>query len=427
MAESADLCNDAGRRIEHISATRKSADATSRITSPSGWLRYSRILVTRPEERASLVVITNDTERDAFEDAPLSFEIAGLYSRPEAHGRGLGSALMNVAVERPVKEARPQGKHLELKSGMGPERVAELHMYFQPPKVELAQRNLLSVFVTCTNGVYNARGLVTLDASPNCHPRNLRLSHRAIATVGFGEDPGYGGNLVPWPHKDNNNHEGDRRDGGDRDDDDDDDDRQDDDPRGVGDHTGNIIRYEFHHKLTLWSDTAPRIPVVIGGQALRPRNINYLFAILSDIQPEGNRTSARLAQAPGKEHVGSNRKQGFTFPSASTFMPTYPSTHNQTPALRGNTSVHDPSLRAPRARAPVDPHGQDRTHAAGPGAEDPCATDPSRVCARDAAAGLEVGNDAGSRAGGRGGSGARGRWCGTLSTVFIFEVLGAKL
>ncbi|RYP68995.1 hypothetical protein DL769_005382 [Monosporascus sp. CRB-8-3] len=55
----------------------------------------------------------------------------------------------------------------------------------------------------------------------------LGLSHRAIATVILGGDLGYGGNLVPWPHKDNDNHEGDRHDGGGRNDDDDDD-REDD-------------------------------------------------------------------------------------------------------------------------------------------------------------------------------------------------------
>ncbi|RYP16466.1 hypothetical protein DL765_005143 [Monosporascus sp. GIB2] len=58
----------------------------------------------------------------------------------------------------------------------------------------------------------------------------LGLSHRAIATVSFVGDPGYGANLVPWPHNENDNHEGDWHDGGDRDDDDgdDDDDREDD-------------------------------------------------------------------------------------------------------------------------------------------------------------------------------------------------------
>ncbi|RYO76523.1 hypothetical protein DL766_004221 [Monosporascus sp. MC13-8B] len=56
----------------------------------------------------------------------------------------------------------------------------------------------------------------------------LRLSHQAIATVSFGGDLGHGRTLVPWPHNDNDNHEGDWHDGGDRDDDDDDD-REDDD------------------------------------------------------------------------------------------------------------------------------------------------------------------------------------------------------
>ncbi|RYP59991.1 hypothetical protein DL770_010098 [Monosporascus sp. CRB-9-2] len=255
VAESASLSTTLDGESSTFRPTKKAADSISGTTSPSGWLCCSRIpmieivfadqdwlksiqhplaktlVATRPEERASLVVMTNDTARDGPEDAPLSFEIAGLYSRSEAHGRGLGSALMKVAVERAVKEARPQDNHLELKTVVyasdtsmiafygkcgfvtagslqsvnhvrDPECLAELDMYFQAPKM-LRSSVLLVVFL-------------------------LGLSHRAIATVGFGGNPGYGGNLVPWPHKDNDNHEGDRHDGDDRDDDDDDD-REDDD------------------------------------------------------------------------------------------------------------------------------------------------------------------------------------------------------
>lgn len=108
--------------------------------------------------------LNNDTTSTTTDgaDAPLSYEVSGVYTRREARGRGFGTALMHAAaVERAAAEARLRGRRrFEIKTIVyatnagavafyekrgfvtararqnvnplkGPEPVTELDMYFR--------------------------------------------------------------------------------------------------------------------------------------------------------------------------------------------------------------------------------------------------------------------------------------------------------
>ncbi|RYO98540.1 hypothetical protein DL764_007047 [Monosporascus ibericus] len=160
--KSVNLSNDAGRRIEHVSGKEEGCRFYLWHYKP-------------------------------FRLAALQQDPDALYSRPEAYGRGLSSALMKVVVERAVKEARPQGKHLELKAVVYASDTSAIAFYEKCRFVAGGSRQSV-------NHVRDPERAVELGM---CFQPQMSSSH-------------------------NDNYEGDRHDVGDRDDDDDDDCEDDD-------------------------------------------------------------------------------------------------------------------------------------------------------------------------------------------------------
>ncbi|RYP61593.1 hypothetical protein DL771_010074 [Monosporascus sp. 5C6A] len=204
-----DLSIDAGRRIERVLADEEGCGfylgnykpfrlAAQQDPDASAFADEDQLKSVQHPLPKTFVAVS-------LADGSVLSAVSLMQPTSEARGRGPGS-VFKVTVERAVEEMRPQGKHLELKTVVYASDTSTIAFYEKCGFVARGSRQSV-------NHLKDSEPVVELDMYFEA-PRG---------------DPGYGGNLVPWLHKDNDKYEGDRRDDGDRDDDDDDD-REDDDP-----------------------------------------------------------------------------------------------------------------------------------------------------------------------------------------------------